>query len=109
MGMMQELEGDMHGGTKEEEKKKKDKKAEDKTRKEKKEQIKDLSVKHGILSPFTTLVGVEEGTGKKMGEMVVRRVDNMWHTRSSNVPRFLFTRNNLGWRPDLCLSTEGQG
>lgn len=120
MKMMQELEGDIQGGTKEEDKKEKDKKKEDKkekdkskeedkNKKEKKEQIKDLSVKYGIVSPFTTLVGVEEGTGKKMGEMVVRRVDNMWHTRSSNVPRFLFTRNNLGWRPDLCLSTEGHG
>merc|ERR1711933_45972 len=107
--MMQDLEediltqqGDTMDSSTEEGKEEKDKK-------EKKEQIKDLSVKYGIVSPFTTLTAVEEGTGRQMGEMVVRRVDNIWHTRSSNVPRFLFTRKNLGWRPDLCLSTEGHG
>jgi len=119
MKMMQDLEediqtlqGDTMDSSTEEGKEEKDKKEEDKKeedKKEKKEQIKDLSVKYGIVSPYTTLTGVEEGTGRQMGEMVVRRVDNIWHTRSSNVPRFLFTRNNLGWRPDLCLSTEGHG
>ena len=89
MKMMRELERDKRNGEKE------------------KKQIKNLSIKYGILSRFTSLVGVEEGTGRNMGDIVVRRVDNMWHTRSSNVPRFMFTRNHFGWRPDLCLTTTG--
>ena len=60
--MIQELEEDAHVGRNE------------------KELIKDLSVKYGILSKFTSFVGVDEATAKEVGEMVVRQVDNMMPT-----------------------------
>merc|ERR1719391_657001 len=44
------------------------------------ELIKDLSLKYNIISRFTSFIGVdEEGSEKKkeVGEMLVRRVDNM--------------------------------
>merc|ERR1719295_1296235 len=71
MKMMQDLEediqtlqGDTMDSSTEEGKEAKGKKEEDKKeedKKEKKEQIKDLSVKYGIVSPYTTLTGVEGG------------------------------------------------
>ena len=59
--MIQELEEDAHVGRNE------------------KELIKDLSVKYGILSKFTSFVGVDEATAKE-----VRQVDNMMPTIKSS-------------------------
>merc|ERR1719410_2060946 len=43
------------------------------------ELIKDLSLKYNIMSRYTSFIGVDEGSDKvdKVGEMLVRRVDNM--------------------------------
>ena len=60
--MIQELEEDAHVGRIE------------------KELIKDLSIKYGILSKFTSFVGVDEATAKEVGEMLVIQVDNMMPT-----------------------------
>ena len=60
--MIQELEEETHVG------------------KTERELIKDLSLKYNIISRFTSFIGVdEEGSEKKkeVGEMLVRRVDNM--------------------------------
>ena len=41
------------------------------------ELIKDLSIKYGILSRFTSFICVDQETATEVGEMVVRQVDSM--------------------------------
>ena len=78
--MIQELEEESQVGSKE------------------RELIKDLSLKYNIMSRFTSFIAVDQRLDKEeeMGEMLVRRVDNMTPHRFGRVARCAARRSTAG-------------
>ena len=78
--MIQELEEESQVGSKE------------------RELIKDLSLKYNIMSRFTSFVAVDQRLDKEeeLGEMLVRRVDNMTPHRFGRVARCAARRSTAG-------------